>query len=77
MEVKNTTSSSNKITQSMCTTLNSWVWGKDYIKGQLTAQKFGKQIDPTEFICKCICDLPTLQNLNVMEAEDQCVQLEE
>ena len=29
----------------MCITINSRVWGIDYIAGQTTVPKFGKQID--------------------------------
>ena len=55
----------------MCTTITSQVWGIDYIIGQPTVSKFGKQINTIMFICKCFQDLPVLQNLNVVEAENQ------
>ena len=58
----------------MCITINSRVWGIDYIAGQTTVPKFGKQIDTIKFICNLFRDLPTLQSLNVMEAEDQYLQ---
>ena len=40
MEVRNATSSSNKIMKNMCTTFNSRVWGIDYITGYIP--KLGK-----------------------------------
>ena len=55
----------------MCTTITGQVWGIDYIIGQPTVSKFGKQINTIMFICNCFWDLPALQNLNVVEAENQ------
>ena len=59
-------SASSKIIQNMYTILNSRVWGRDYITGQRTVQKLGKQIDAIKFICNHFLDLLPLQNLNVM-----------
>ena len=73
MEVRNATSASNTIIQNMCTTINSRVWGIDYITDQPSVQTFGKQIDIIKFICSLFSDLSTLQNLHAMEAENQCV----
>ena len=42
MEVRNAIFARNKIMQNMCTTLNSRVWGIDYITSQPTLAKFGK-----------------------------------
>ena len=77
MKVRNATSAGNKIMQKMCTTLNSRAWGIDYIAGQPTVQKLDKQIGAISFICNHFRDLPALQNLNAMEAENQYVQLVE
>ena len=58
----------------MCITINSRVWGIDYIAGQPTVTKFGKQIGTIKFVCNLFRELSTLQNLNLMEAGDQSVQ---
>ena len=58
----------------MCITINSRVMRIDYIASYPIVAKFGKQIDTIKFISNLFRDLPTLQNLNVMKAEDQCVQ---
>ena len=58
----------------MCITINSRVWGIDYIAGQPTVAKFGKQTDTIKFVCKLFRELSTRQNLNLMEAGDQGVQ---
>ena len=46
--------------------LNGQVCGIDYITGQSTVPKFGKQIDTVKFICNYFRELPALQKLNVM-----------
>ena len=56
----------------MCITINSRVWGIDYIGGQPTVTKFGKQIGTIKF--NLFRELSTRQNLNLMEAGDQGVQ---
>ena len=42
MEVRIATFASNKIMQNKCTTLNSQIWGIDYITSQQTVAKFDK-----------------------------------
>ena len=74
MRVRNTTSASNGLCKIMCITINSRVLRIDYIASYPIVAKFGKQIDTIKFISNLFRDLPTLQNLNVMKAEDQCVQ---
>ena len=68
MEVTNATSPSNKTMQKMCTTLNSWAWGIDYITSQPTVQKLGKEIDAVKFIYNHFSDLPALQNFECHES---------
>ena len=66
MEVRNAILQALRLSK-MYTILNSQVWGRDYITGQRTVQKLGKQIDEIdEFICNHFLDLLPLQNLNVM-----------
>ena len=66
MEVRNAVLQALRLSK-MYTILNSQVWGRDYITGQRTVQKLGKQIDEIdEFICNHFLDLLPLQNLNVM-----------
>ena len=77
MEVRNATSASNTIIKNICTMLNSQFWGTDYITDQPTVPKFGKQIGTIKFIYNLFSDLPTVQNLNAMKSEDQCIQLVE
>ena len=77
MEVRSDTLPSNKIMQSICTTVNSQVWRTRYITIQPTVPKFGKQINTIKFICNHFCDVLARQNLNVMEAENKYVELVE
>ena len=65
MEVRNAILQALRLSK-MYTILNSQVWGRDYITGQRTVQKLGKQIDAIKFICNHFLDLLPLQNLNVM-----------
>ena len=77
MQLKNAANSSNKIMQSMDTTINSRVWGNRFYDRSTNSPKFCKQIDTMKFIYNHFHDLFTFQNLNEMEAEDQYLQLVE
>lgn len=61
----------------MCIILKSSVSGKDYITGQPTVQKLNKQVNTIKHIYNQFCDLPALQNLNIMKTVDTYIPLME
>ena len=77
MEIRNANSASNRIMQNMCIILKSSVSGKDYITGQPTVQKLNKQVNTIKHIYNQFCDLPALQNLNIMKTVDTYIPLME